>query len=206
MTNAPSSIALTVPVGARPDPARAQEIVESYTPVDVVDAYYKERYLDLIARYPGDFANRYNYNAGVHGHITSQAFVYHRGRNAIALMHHKKLDIWIGQGGHVEPGDDDFIATARREAEEEAGFRDLRLIQDTPIDLDIHGFPAKGDQPDHIHYDIRWLFETDDDALRLNEGEGLRIEWVPVADLRAKMPMWLSNSRLIRRFEAMFPG
>ena len=195
---------LTAPMGARLDPVRAHAIVQSYTPVDIVDTYYKERYLDLIARYPNDFANRYNYNLGIHGHITSQAFVYHQGRNAVALMHHKKLDIWIGQGGHVEPGDTDFIATARREAMEEAGFQNLRLLQETPYDLDIHGFPAKGDQPDHLHYDMRWLFETDDDTFHLNANEGTAIEWVKVADLRTKMPHWLSTSRLIRRFEAQF--
>lgn len=206
MTNAPSPVTLTAPVGAQLNPVRARKIVESYTPVDVVSTYYKSRFLALITDHPNHFADRYNYNAGVHGHITSQAFVYHRGRNAIALMHHKKLDIWIGMGGHAEPGDADLIATARREATEEAGFQNLRLMMDAPFDLDIHGFPAKKDQPDHIHYDMRWLFETDDDTLILNADEGTAIEWVGIADLRPKMPMWLANSRLVRGFEVRFLG
>lgn len=188
---------------ARPDPARARAIVESYTPTDVVDTHYKERYLDLIARYPNDFGNRYNYDLGIHGHITSQAFVLNPARDAVALLHHKKLDIWIGQGGHMEPGDDDFIATALREAEEEAGFKNLQLVQNTPFDLDIHGFPARGNQPDHIHYDMRFLFVASDDTLHLNTDEGVHLEWVKIKNLRDKMPMWLSNSRLVARLTAM---
>ncbi len=207
MTNTPAPIApKNAPLGARLDPTRANQIIESYTPVDVVSSYYKARFLALIADHPNDFANRYNYTLGIHGHITSQAFVYHARRNAIALMHHKKLDIWVGQGGHVEQGDADFIATAMREAFEEGGFKNLHLMMDAPFDLDIHGFPAKKDQPDHIHYDIRWLFETDDDTLTLNQNEGTAIEWVKISDLRPKMPMWLANSRLVRGFEARFLG
>lgn len=205
-TPSPSPTALTAPTGAHPDPVRAQKIVESYTPIDVVDTYYKERYLDLITQHPNDFGNRYNYNLGVHGHITVQAFVLNPARNAVALMHHKKLDLWLGLGGHMEPGDADFIATARREAEEEGGFENLTLIQDTPFDLDIHGFPARGDQPDHLHYDMRFLFAAANDKLRLNPDEGTAIEWVAVGDLRSRMKMWLSNSRLIRRLEAQFGG
>lgn len=192
------------PIGAQLDPIRAKHIIESYTPVDVVSTHYKDRFLALITDYPDHFANRYNYGADIHGHMTSQAYVYHRGRNAIALMHHKKFGMWAGQGGHVEPGDIDFIATAMREAFEEAGFKNLRLMMDSPFDLDIHGSPAKKDQPDHIHYDIRWLFETDDDTLVLNPDEGTAIEWVGIAGLRSKMSTWLSDSRLIRGLEAQF--
>lgn len=204
LSDMPLPYSLTPTSGARLASPRARHIIESYVPVDIVSTHYKARFLSLITDHPDQFADRYNYNAGVHGHITSQAFVYHPGRNAIALMHHKKLDIWVGMGGHAEPGDPDFIATARREATEEAGFQNLRLIQDTPFDLDIHGFPAKKDQPDHLHYDVRWLFETEDDTLVLNPDEGTAIEWVAIADLRPKMPMWLANSRLVRGFEAKF--
>ncbi len=205
MTDAPAPVSSSNPlVGARLDPVRARAIIESYVPIDVVSAYYKDRFLALIADHPDQFSDRYNYHADIHGHITSQAFVYHRGRNAIALMHHKKFGMWAGQGGHVEPGDTDVIATARREAAEEAGFKTLRLVQETPFELDIHGSPAKKDQPDHIHYDIRWLFETDDDTLVLNPDEGTAIEWVGIAGLRSKMSPWLSDSRLIRGFEARF--
>ncbi len=191
-------------MGAAPSPKRALEIIYSYTPVDVVSTHYKERFVDLITRYPDDFGNRYNYRSGIHGHMTAQAFVYHAGRNAIALLHHKKLNIWLGQGGHMEPGDDDMLATALREAFEEAGFKDLCLMQDSPIDIDIHGFPARGDQPDHLHYDVRYLFQTDDDTLRLNPDEGSDILWVPCTDLRSKLPQWLSNSRLVHDIERRF--
>ncbi|MES2729806.1 MAG: NUDIX domain-containing protein [Pseudomonadota bacterium] len=190
--------------GAKPDAARALKIIASYTPVDVVSTHYKQQFTDFITQHPDHFGNRYNYLLGMHGHLTAQAFVYHPGHNAIALLHHKKLNMWLGQGGHMEPEDGDFLATALREAFEEAGFTRLRLLQDAPIDLDAHGFPARGDQPDHLHYDVRYLFETDDDTLTLDPTEGTNLEWVPCAEFRTRMGESFSNSRTIRAIESRF--
>jgi hypothetical protein len=42
-----------------------------------------------------------------------------------------------------------------REAEEESGLRDLAGEQDI-FDLDRHRIPARGDEPEHWHYDVRY--------------------------------------------------
>ena len=54
------------------------------------------------------------------------------------------------------------------------------------------------------HVGLLFMIPGFDDTLRLNEAEGLQIEWIKIADLRARMGVWLSNSRLIRSFEARF--
>lgn len=187
--------------GARLAPRSAHATIESYTPVDPVSAHYKQQFLNLIAAHPDTFANRYNYELGVHGHLTAQAYVFNPTLRAIGLMHHKKLGLWVGFGGHVEQGDTDLMATALREAREESGLKNLTLHSPVPIDLDIHGFPAKGDQPDHLHYDARFLFTTDETEFAPNN-ESTAIEWVPLADLPARTGMWLPNSRLIRYAQA----
>lgn len=155
--------------GARLDPASTRRLIETYTPVDVVSHEYQRRFLELIDQHPDQFANRYNYYAGIHGHFTAQAVIYHPKKNAIALMHHKKLDIWVGAGGHIDLEDANPESAARREATEEMGLSDLVLAEAAPLDLDIHGFPSKGDQPDHLHYDIRFLFTTTQDNFAPND-------------------------------------
>jgi 8-oxo-dGTP pyrophosphatase MutT (NUDIX family) len=181
--------------GARIDAGATRALVHAYQPVDVVSAEYQRQFLDLLDRRPHDFANRYNYHAGVPGHFTAQAVIFNPDLKAVALMHHRKLDIWVGPGGHIDHGDGSAEVAARREAVEEMGLRDLFLAQASPFDLDIHGFPAKGPQPDHLHYDIRFLFTTPQRDFAPND-ESTEVAWVPLADLDQYMPHWLSNTRL----------
>lgn len=191
--------------GARLDPAATRDMIMSYKATDHVSAYYKEQFLALIDCHPTDFANRYNYTRGIQGHITAQGYVYNPDLDAVALMHHKKLDIWVGFGGHAEPEDTDIIATARREVIEEGGIIDLSLACNAPIDIDIHGFPAKGEQPDHLHYDIRFLFHTTSSTLNPND-ESTDVQWVKRSDLPQYLPRWLSNSRVLAFFSSYQPS
>lgn len=189
-------------IGATLDPAGTRVVISSYIPSDPVGAHYQQQCLALIERYPTSFANRYSYQTGQHGHFTAQAIIFNPNLKAIALARHKKLNILIGFGGHVEPGDVDLIATATREANEESGLKNLRLCSRVPIDIDVHGFPAKGDQPDHLHYDIRFLYTTTDTEFAPGPGESNETEWVTLTDLPQRMGMWLANSRLIRYLQA----
>ena len=189
--------------GARLDADASRALVQSYTPVDTVSAEYQRQFLSLIDRIPTSFANRYNYYDGAPGHFTAQAVVYHPGKKAVALMLHKKLNIWVGPGGHIDLEDGKVEDAARREASEEMGLKDLFLAQAAPFDLDIHGFPAKGPQPDHLHYDVRFLFTSTQDTFAPNN-ESMEVAWVPLSEYRSRVGMWLPNSRLVRGLEARF--
>ena len=146
--------------GAHLDACEARQWINSYVPVDSVSAEYQRQFVGLIDRAPDYFANRHNYELQLPGHFTAQAVVFNPDLQAVALMHHLKLGIWVGPGGHIDVGDANAEMAARREAEEEMGLTDLVLMRAAPFDLDVHGFPAKGTQPDHLHYDIRYLFST----------------------------------------------
>ena len=54
-------------------------------------------------------------------------------------------------------GEENVLNVALREAEEETGLKHFKLLQEEIFDLDIHPIPARGDFPDHLHYDIRFL-------------------------------------------------
>ena len=96
------------------------------------------------------------------GHITGSAWILSPDRKRALLTHHRKLDKWLQLGGHVD-GSSDIPAAALREAQEESGIESFRWLHArgsdelTPLDLDIHLIPARGAEPAHHHYDVRFL-------------------------------------------------
>jgi 8-oxo-dGTP pyrophosphatase MutT (NUDIX family) len=116
------------------------------------------------------------------GHFTASAFVLSPERAALLLVHHRKLDRWLQPGGHVESGDVDLIAAARREVLEETGIAELELEQAGSFDLDVHPIPALGSELPHEHFDVRFLFRAGTRELRLSS-ESKAVRWVPLAEL-----------------------
>lgn len=97
-------------------------------------------------------------------------------------MHHAKLDKWLQPGGHAD-GDENVMNVALKELQEETGLMQASLNRDSIFDIDIHTIPARGDFPEHLHYDIRFLFSTDEsDSLTINH-ESHDIQWVNLATL-----------------------
>lgn len=118
------------------------------------------------------------------GHVTGSALVVDRSRSRVLLMHHAKLGKWLQMGGHSD-GDPDTPAVALREAQEETGLERLEMVCDQPFDLDIHEIPARGQEPAHLHYDVRYLVVGDpEEPLTINsESRGLR--WFSLQEAQA---------------------
>ncbi|MCA1609696.1 MAG: NUDIX domain-containing protein [Acidobacteria bacterium] len=78
--------------------------------------------------------------------------------SAFLLIHHRKFDRWLQPGGHSDPEDGTVFDTALREVREETGADALvagnagRLL-----DVDVHPIPARGSEPAHFHFDLRYL-------------------------------------------------
>jgi 8-oxo-dGTP pyrophosphatase MutT (NUDIX family) len=98
------------------------------------------------------------------GHVTGTACVLHPYEDAFLLVHHRRLNRWLFPGGHVEPDDDTIFETARREAIEETG---VVVSPASPriVGVDVHGIPAKGEEPYHLHHDIVITFRAASDTL-----------------------------------------
>jgi len=116
------------------------------------------------------------------GHVTGSALIVSPDRQQVVLIHHRKLDRWFQPGGHCD-GDPDVAAVARREAEEETGLTSLKLLHTGIFDLDVHPIPARGTEPAHLHYDIRFLFEGHPDEPFRATPETRDIRWVPCTDV-----------------------
>ena len=155
--------------------ATAVNIVRSLAVESAEQEALQQRILDFCAAHPDAL-----YRSCLDGHLTGSALVVDPSRNATLLIHHAKLDRWLQPGGHVD-GNGDLAASALREALEEVGIEGLEVCEPA-IDLDIHAIPERGDEPAHLHLDVRFLVIAPPDAAATINHESLDARWVTSED------------------------
>lgn len=134
------------------------------------------------------------------GHFTGSAWVVSRDGERALLLHHAKLGRWLQPGGHAD-GDTDLAAVALREAEEETGLPGL-VVESGIFDLDRHGIPARGAEPEHWHWDVRYVVRcTSDEAPRLNN-ESRAFAWRAIDELAGNGSLDPSIRRMAARWLA----
>jgi 8-oxo-dGTP pyrophosphatase MutT (NUDIX family) len=110
------------------------------------------------------------------GHFTGSAWVVSADGRRVLLTHHRKLDLWLQPGGHAD-GDEDLARVALREAEEETGVTGLHLEDGEIFDLDRHLIPARKLDPDHWHYDARYVVRCGADEHYIVSEESHALAW-----------------------------
>lgn len=121
------------------------------------------------------------------GHITASCFIVDASGDRLLLHRHRRLGKWLQMGGHCEPEEAPVVA-ALREGKEESGLADLELVDDGIFDIDVHRIPAAKGEPDHYHFDLRYLARTSTpDAVSMLEDESLDLTWVPFHEAVVRM-------------------
>lgn len=134
------------------------------------------------------------------GHFTGSAWLVSADGRRVLLTHHRKLGLWLQLGGHAD-GDADLARVALREAHEESGLTGLQL-EGGVFDLDRHRIPARGDDPEHWHYDVRYVVRaTNDEAFVVSE-ESLALAWRYIEDLAGDPHADASVRRMAQRWLA----
>jgi 8-oxo-dGTP pyrophosphatase MutT (NUDIX family) len=111
------------------------------------------------------------------GHFTASAFVLCPERRRVLLVHHQKLGRWLQPGGHIELGDLDLVAAARREVAEETGVVVGPELGSGVFDVDIHSIQASPKDGAHLHFDVRYAFVAERTEL-VPSPEVLGARWV----------------------------
>ena len=119
----------------------------------------------------------------VPGHFTGSAWLVSADSERALLLHHRKLDRWLQPGGHAD-GEGDLASVALREAEEETGLAGLR-VEGGVFDLDRHLIPARGAEPEHFHYDVRFVVRAGADEAFTVSDESHALRWVPMREIAA---------------------
>ena len=141
-----------------------------------------DRFLRFIEKEPDAYER-----SCVPGHLTGAALVVPPSLDAVLLTHHRKLDKWLQLGGHAD-GDPDILRVALREAREESSLESIRSVSTDIFDVDIHVIPARGSEPEHRHYDVRFLFEADRNEPLTVSAESRSLAWIPLTEVARLNP------------------
>lgn len=155
---------------------------------DVADLF-----LRFLASHPAVFERSH----GV-GHFTGAAWLVSADGARVLLTHHRKLGRWLQLGGHAD-GDVDLARVALREAEEESGLAGLTVWPDI-FDLDRHRIPARGSEPEHWHYDVRFVVQVAASESFVVGPESHDLAWRSIADLVADAEIDPSIRRMAGRW------
>jgi len=147
------------------------------------------------------------------GHYTGSALVVSEDLTQVLLTLHRKLNIWLQLGGHAE-GEHLLPEVAMREAQEESGLNNLRflnyesllnedkltrpdeIVSPLPFDIDHHYIPSRKDEPNHYHYDVRFLVVADrSESIKVSD-ESHDLKWFSLDEAREKT----SEESMLRQF------
>ncbi|MEO9079182.1 MAG: NUDIX hydrolase [Rhodanobacter sp.] len=156
------------------------------------------------------------------GHFTGSAWLVSADGTRVLLMHHRKLDRWLQPGGHAD-GDVNLARVALREAEEETGLTALRVDRHI-FDLDLHRIaarpigarnvmqaapsgvasgerhPARGYEPEHWHYDVRYVVRAGASESFVANAESYALTWRSVAEVAVDESLDISLRRMANKW------
>ena len=182
-------------------PAWADVIVR-FSPKDGREERERAMILDLIAQYGDGILMREKDFC----HMTASSIIVSRDRRRTLMAFHKIYNSWAWTGGHAD-GESDFEAIARREAQEETGITDLKLLGGGPASVEILPVWAHVKKEKHVgshlHLNVSYLFEADESIpLRVAEDENSAVGWLEVDKLCiyiTEPPMMPIYERLLKR-------
>ncbi len=159
--------------------------IENYVPYDDVEAKDKE----VMLKYMDTFDNllvRDNEFA----HFTASNWIVNKERTKVLMIYHNIYKSWAWTGGHSD-GEEDLLKVALKEAEEETGINNFKVLSNGIYSLEIIGVDAHEKRGKrvaaHLHLDCCFLLEADEkDMIRIKEDENSGIQWVNIEDVIKK--------------------
>ncbi|MFR9751167.1 NUDIX hydrolase [Nocardia sp. 004] len=153
--------------------ASATSLLETWRPDTDADRSLREAMLAFLGSAPGGCLR-----AHAPGHITASAVVFSHDGREVLLTLHPRVGRWIQLGGHCEERDDTVADAALREAIEESGITELRLVpglygaQAHPITCSL-GVPTR-------HLDLLFRIVAPEGAVPVRSSESTDLRWWPV--------------------------
>lgn len=119
-------------------------------------------------------------------HFTASCWIVNPERTKVLMAYHNLYQSWAWLGGHAD-GEEDLLAVALREANEEAGV----LAQ--PVSREIYSLEILHVAPHvkrgrfvcvHLHLNVTYLLQADDHApIRCKPDENSAVRWLPITEV-----------------------
>lgn len=156
--------------------------IKNYKPCNEQESKDKEVILNCVDRFK-DVLTRKNEIA----HITSSSFIVNKNRDKVLMVHHNIYNSWSWTGGHAD-GDEDLLAVAIKESQEEAGINKVLPIKSDIFSLDVlHVVPhiKRGKYISaHLHLNVTYLLEADEEEkLTIKKDENSGVKWIPINEV-----------------------
>ncbi|MCW2908334.1 MAG: hydrolase [Actinomycetia bacterium] len=118
-------------------------------------------------------------------HVTGSALIVHPDSGRVLLRWHPRQQAWLQVGGHGDPGENDPLGIARREAAEETGLTDLVPWPDSQLrHVVVVSVPAAGADPAHEHADVRFVLATRTPDAVVPEEPAAPLRWLTLPKAR----------------------
>lgn len=153
------------------------ELIRNYAARHPEEEAAVERFEEFINRCPDCFERSLE-----EGHITGSTWLVDSTGERVLFTHHRKLNKWIQLGGHAD-GESDIANVAMKEATEESGLDQL-VGEPEIFDLDIHTIPARKSDPEHLHYDVRFVIKHSGSGEFVVSEESHDLAWLEIDDIQ----------------------
>lgn len=155
--------------------------IEAYKPFNEQEEKDKEvmlKYLDTF----NNLLTRKNEFA----HFTASNWIVNKERTKVLMAYHNIYKSFAWTGGHAD-GEEDLLKVALKEAEEETGLQNLKVLSSGIFGLQIltvDGHIKRGKYiSSHLHLDCCFLLEADEhEKVRIKEDENSEVKWIKIED------------------------
>ena len=153
------------------------ELIKKYKPCNEQEEKDKE----LMLKYINTFDDVLTRNNEI-CHFTASNWIVNKDRTKVLMVYHNIYKSWAWTGGHAD-GDSDLIHVALKEANEETGLTNLKVISDGIFSLQILTVDSHIKRgkfvASHLHLDCCFLVEADqNEKLRIKDDENSGVKWV----------------------------
>lgn len=146
--------------------------LEAWPAPDAGQARLRTEFLQQLRAHPLAVAK-----VGPPAHLTASVIVLDDTLASTLLTHHRRARAWFQLGGHFEECDITVHAAATREATEESGIRQLRVLPEI-VQLDRHVLDGDfGTCREHL--DVRFVAVVPHGAAPEVSAESIDVRWWP---------------------------
>ena len=153
--------------------------IENYVPYNEQERCDKELMIEYINTF-NDVLTRENKMC----HFTASNWIVNKEKTKILMAYHNIYKSWAWTGGHAD-GESNLLNVAIKEAEEETGLKNLKVLSEGIFSLQILTVDSHIKRgkfiSSHLHLDCCFLLEADEnEMLKIKEDENSGVKWIDI--------------------------